>query len=89
MSTKRAFLSGGFVHVIQVFIESAVSGDELGSSSVVFSVGYKSIKDLLRLLIILVWLGPKIILVCLGQSLLTISVLSLFTLSFISLLICD
>ena len=41
VSTEKAFLSGGFVHVIQVFIESAVSGDELGSSSVVFSVGYK------------------------------------------------
>ena len=41
MITKRAFLTGSFVHVIQVFVESAVSGDELGSSSVVFSVGYK------------------------------------------------
>ena len=41
VSIKRAFLSGSFVHVIQVLIESAVSGDELSSSSVDFSVGYK------------------------------------------------
>ena len=41
MATKRAFLCGCFVHVIQVFIESTVSSDELSCSSVVFSVGYK------------------------------------------------
>ena len=41
MATKGAFLCGCFVHVIQVFVESTVSSDELGSGSVVFSVGYK------------------------------------------------
>ena len=41
MSTKGAFLGGRFIHVVQMFIESTVSSDELGSSSVVFSVSNK------------------------------------------------
>ena len=53
VATKGAFLCGCFVHVIQVFVESTVSSDELGSGSVVFSVGYKgSVKVVDNLIVI-------------------------------------
>ena len=38
MTTERAFFGGCFVHVIQVFVKSTMSSDELGCGSVVFSV---------------------------------------------------
>ena len=41
MATKRTFLGSRFVHVAEVFIESTMSSDEVGCSSVVFPVGYK------------------------------------------------
>ena len=41
MATKRTFFGSCFVHVVEVFIESTVSSDEVGCSSVVFPIGYK------------------------------------------------
>ena len=41
VATKRTFFGRCFVHVVEVFVESAVSSNELGSSSVVFPVGYE------------------------------------------------
>ena len=59
-----------------------MSSDEVGCSFVVFPVGYKRSVEVVDNFCV-------IILVCLGQSLATMSVLSLRTLSFISMLMCD
>ena len=53
MATKGAFFCGSFVHVIQVFVESTVSSDELGCGSVVFSVGYKGSVEVIDNLIVI------------------------------------
>ena len=46
MATQRTLFGSCFVHVVEVFIESTVSSDEVSCSSVVFPVGYKrSIED--------------------------------------------
>ena len=41
MATQRTLFGSCFVHVVEVFIESTVSSDEVSCSSVVFPVGYK------------------------------------------------
>ena len=41
MATQRTLFGSCFVHVVEVFIESTVSSDEVSCCSVVFPVGYK------------------------------------------------
>ena len=44
MATKRTFFGSCFVHVVEVFIESTVSSDEVGCSSVSYVRGEIKLK---------------------------------------------
>ena len=68
MATQRTLFGSCFVHVVEVFIESTVSSDEVSCSSVIFPVGYKRSVEVVNNFSVIT---SQDHLVCLGQSLVT------------------